>query len=89
MFLGGFSVLFGCDREEREFTVSDDGIVNLSNANSMPSSPCPLVLLAPTIKYFGSRRSRAAILPGSRVRVAEKSNFWHDDSLFSTYGDNG
>lgn len=50
----------------KEFPVISAGTVSASAASAS---------LAPTMKYRGFRRCRAAILLGSRVSVAEKSSF--------------
>lgn len=67
-----------------KFTFKVAGTENLS----ITTSSTPSFLLSCTIKYLGSRRSKAAILPGSRVRVAENRSFWHDEA-FDSVGKTG
>ena len=65
-----------------ELTVNEAGILNLSTTTSILSSSPSTWLL--TTKYLGSFKSKAASLPGSRVSVAEKSSFWHEDTFLSS-----
>lgn len=59
------------------------GIENFSITRlRTPDSSAPISLSC-MMKYFGSRSSSAAVFPGSRVRVAENNNFWHEIALFS------
>ena len=68
-------------RSEPTFKVV--GIENFSITRlRTPDSP-GLISLSCMMKYLGSRSSSAAIFPGSRVRVAENNNFWHEIVLSS------
>lgn len=70
-------------------TVNVVGIVNFSMTTpNTPSSSAssPPMLISPvrvrpcTTTYFASRSSKALILPGSLINVAEKRSFWQDGS---------
>ncbi len=74
-------------RMNRKRTLREAGIVNLSITTSMICSSVSSELFfaeSCTMKYFGSRRLKAAIFEGSRVSVAENNSFWHDGSVRSS-----
>lgn len=59
------------------------GIENFSITRLRTPDLSASISLSCIMKYFGSRSSSAAVFPGSRVRVAENNNFWHEMALFS------
>lgn len=67
----------------KRLTLSVDGMVYFSVTISRAPSRFPPC----TMKYSGSRSSRAAIFPGSLVSVAENKSFWQEDSFRSARKD--